>query len=123
MQALIDRIAAAANLTPNVAEKALRVVLAFIADEAPDEQANKLIDAIPGARDLLEKGGEGGFPDALGSSGTGAMGAFNELTGLGLSMHQIQTLARETMAYGREHAGEDTMSEIAANVPGLDQIL
>jgi hypothetical protein len=123
MQELIDRIAAAANLTPEVAKKALRVVLAFIAREAPDEQANKLIDAIPGARELLEEGGQSGFPDALGFGSMGAMGAFNELTGLGLSLHQIKTLAQEVMAFGREHAGEDTMGEIAANVPGLDQIL
>ena len=123
MQELIDRIAAAANLTPEVAKKALGVVLAFISREAPDGPVKTLLDAIPGSRDLLKGEGEGGTPNMVGYGSMGAMATFNELTGMGLSMHQIQTLARETMAYGRDKAGEDTMSEIVAGVPGMEQIL
>jgi hypothetical protein len=123
MQELVDRIASSANLTPDVARKALGVVLAFISREAPDGPVKKLLDAIPGSREMLESEGEGGTPNMVGYGSMGAMGTFNELTGMGLSLHQIQTLARETMAFGREHAGEDTMSDIIAGVPGLDQIL
>jgi hypothetical protein len=120
MQELIDRIAASANLAPETARKALGTVLGFISREAPEGEVAKLLDAMPGSRDLLASDGGGSAP-AMG--GMGAMAVFNQLTALGLSLPQVQTLARETLAYGREHAGEDTMGEIVASVPGLDQVL
>jgi hypothetical protein len=123
MQDLVDKVAAAANLDAETAHKAVRVVLAFIAREAPEDKVKALFDAMPGAREMVENEGEGGFPDAAGFGGMGAMATFNELSGLGLSFSQIKVLAQELLAYGRAKAGEDVMGEIVAAIPGLDQLL
>ena len=40
-----------------------------------------------------------------------------------LSMDQIQSVAREVFAFGREKAGEDKMGEIVGQVPGLAQFV
>jgi hypothetical protein len=38
-------------------------------------------------------------------------------------MNQMQPFSRELFAYGREHAGEDTMGAIVGAIPGLSQFL
>jgi hypothetical protein len=43
--------------------------------------------------------------------------------GLGLGMDQIQTAGREVFAYAREVAGDETIGEIAASIPGLAQFI
>jgi hypothetical protein len=123
MQDLVERVATAANLDPDTAHKAVRVVLAFIAREAPEDKVKALFAAMPGARDMVDKEGAGGSPDAVGFGGMGAMATFNELSGLGLSFAQIKVLAQEVLAYGRGHAGEDVMGEIVGAIPGLNQLL
>jgi hypothetical protein len=40
----------------------------------------------------------------------------------GLSMGQIQTVARETLNFARENAGEDAVGEIVGAIPGLGQL-
>jgi hypothetical protein len=46
-----------------------------------------------------------------------------KLMGVGVSMGQMQPLGKELFAYGREHAGEDTMGAIVGAVPGLGQFV
>ena len=46
-----------------------------------------------------------------------------ELMGLGLGMDQIQTVGREVFAYAREVAGDQTVGEITASIPGLSQFI
>ena len=41
----------------------------------------------------------------------------------GLSMGQVQGVARETLAFAREKAGEDTVGEIVGAIPGLSQFV
>ncbi len=55
--------------------------------------------------------------------GGGLMSLGGELMGLGLSMDQIQTAGREVFAYAREVAGDQTIGEIAASIPGLSQFI
>ncbi len=55
--------------------------------------------------------------------GGGLMTLCGELMGLGLSLDQIQTGGREVFAYGREVAGDQTIGEITASIPGLSQFI
>ena len=129
MNELLARMAAAAGLEPATAEKALRIILSFIAREAPAPAVDRLLDALPGARDLLNETPQGGgSPGLLGGSlsamtGMGVMGAFSELSAAGLSFSQVQTVTREVVAYAQEKAGEDTVGEIVGAIPGLEQVL
>jgi hypothetical protein len=43
------------------------------------------------------------------------------LMGLGLSMGEIQGIARELIGFGRDQIGVDHMAEIIAGTPGLNQ--
>ena len=69
--------------------------------------------------------GGGGLTDiAAGAVGGGGLMALcGELMGLGLSLDQIQTGGREMFAYGREVAGDQTIGEITASIPGLSQFI
>ena len=65
----------------------------------------------------------GGLMGAGVMGGSGLMSLCGELMGLGLSMDQIQTGGREVFAYAREVAGDQTVGEIAASIPGLSQFI
>jgi hypothetical protein len=69
--------------------------------------------------------GGGGLMDiAAGAMGGGGlMTLCGELMGLGLSLDQIQTGGREVFAYAREVAGDQTIGEITASIPGLSQLI
>jgi hypothetical protein len=41
----------------------------------------------------------------------------------GLSMPQVQGVARETLGFAREKAGEDAVGEIVGAIPGLTQFV
>lgn len=51
------------------------------------------------------------------------MGLASQLTGLGLSMGEMQTIGREVLSYAREKAGEDTVGELASAIPGMHQLM
>jgi hypothetical protein len=51
------------------------------------------------------------------------MGAGTKMMAAGLSMPQVQGVARETLAFAREKAGEDAIGEIVGAVPGLSQFV
>ena len=72
----------------------------------------------PAARawDFRLKGLMGIAAGAMGGGGLMALGG--ELMGLGLSMDQIQTAGKEVFAYAREVAGDQTVGEITASIPG-----
>ena len=55
--------------------------------------------------------------------GGGLMALCGELMGLGLSLDQIETGGREVFAYAREVAGDQTIGEITASIPGLSQFI
>ena len=135
MDNLIARVATAANLSPEVARKAVALIADFIQREAPEEAVNALFEKAPGLRAIVasgtQTGGEGmGFglkglmgiaAGAMGGGGLMALGG--ELMGLGLGMDQIQIVGKEVLGYAREVAGAETVGEIAAAIPGLSQFI
>lgn len=128
MEALIARIVQATGLEPAVAEKAVGMILGFLAKEGPKEDVNKLLHAMPGAEEAVAQSGDGAPGGMMGSlmgtiGGGGVMALGTKLMAAGVSMGQMQTLGHELFAYGRETAGEDTMGAIVGAVPGLSQFV
>ncbi len=128
MEELVARITERTGLDADTAYKAIGIILGFLAKEGPPEEVAKLMEAMPEAADAITTGeaaaGGGGMMGAMGGMmGGGVMALGGKLMGVGVSMGQMQPLGRELLAYGREHAGEDTMGAIVAAVPGLSQFV
>jgi len=132
MQDLIDRIAQAADITAETSQKAVAIILGFLEKAGPEDRVAEVFEALPGARELVDGHAaekSGGLLSGLGSmmGGMGGMGAamatLNELTSAGLSMDEIKSVTRELIAYAKEHAGEETVDEVVAKIPGLSQIV
>jgi len=130
MNDLIARIAAKVGISEEIAQQAVAIIMGFLAKEGPDSQVSKLLDAIPGAREMVASKNEGDSGNSgggllgglLGGAG-GMMGAFAELKGLGLEMDEVQSVAKETLDYSKEQAGEETVNDIIKSVPGLSQLI
>ncbi len=122
MVELVDRIATSTGLDRTVAEKAIGVILDFLAKEGPADKVNALLARLPGSEQLLTGAlaDEGGGP--FGGMG-GIMGVGTRLMSLGLDMGQIQVLTRELMAVSQEHGAGELLGEIAAAIPGLSQFI
>ncbi|NTF41294.1 hypothetical protein A6U86_01230 [Rhizobium sp. AC27/96] len=132
MNEVIDQIATKAGIAPDLAEKAVGMILGFLQREAPDGPVTKMIQAIPGATDLVAQyNGEGstggggllgGLLSAVGGGG-GLMALGQQLMSSGLSMGEITSLAKETIATARQHAGDEVVDQVVNSVPGLHQFL
>lgn len=130
MNALATRIAENVGLSPDVAEKALGMMLGFLQREADDGAVARMIEAIPGAPELVAEfngagSGGGGLLGGLMSAigGGGIMGLGQQLMAEGLGMGEITSLAKETLAAAREYAGDDVVDEVVKSVPGLSQFV
>jgi hypothetical protein len=130
MEELVSRIAAKAGVDETIAQDGLGIILGFLNKEAPAEKMQMVLDALPGASDLLAAragvSSGGGLLGGLGSmmGGTaGAMAALSELNKAGLGMGEIQGLVTELVTYAKEKAGDDVVDEVIAKIPGLSQIV
>jgi len=132
---LIARVATVANLSPEVARKAVALIADFIQREASEDAVKDLFDKAPEMQAIIASGASTGG-EGMGSGlrglmgiGSGAMGGGGlmalggELMGLGLGMDQIQTVGKEVFAYAREVAGDQTVGEITASIPGLSEFI
>jgi hypothetical protein len=135
MENLVARVATAANLSPEVARKAVALIGDFIQREAPEEAVKELFEKAPAFPAIIasssQTGGEGmgaGLKGLMGVAsgamgGGGLMALGSELLSLGLDMEQIQTIGKEVFGYARETAGDEVMGEISASIPGLSQFI
>ncbi|WP_337266357.1 hypothetical protein [Oryzifoliimicrobium ureilyticus] len=130
MNELVEQIAERVGIAPDVAERSLGMMLGFLQREATDGPVAKMIEAMPGATELVaQHNGEGsgggglmgGLMKAIG--GGGIMGLGQQLMSQGLSMGEITALARETIAVAKQYAGEEVVDEVVASVPGLSQFV
>jgi hypothetical protein len=122
MAELVDRIATSASVDRAVAEKAVGIILDFLAKEGPADKVSALLARLPGSEQLLQAeraSNGGGLFNGMG----GIMGVGTRLMGAGLDMNQIQTATRELMTYSREQGAGDILGEIAAAIPGLSQFV
>ncbi len=131
MNEIVDQIAARVGIPAEVAEKALGMMLGFLQREAADGPVAKMIEAIPGASDLVAQyngAGESGGGGLLGSimgalGGGGIMALGQQLMSEGLGMGEITSLAKETLSIAEQHAGKEVVDEVVASVPGLSQFV
>jgi len=120
MDELIGRLAEKAGIDNAVAEKTVGLILDFLRKEGPSDKVQALIDKIPGAEAAIAASGNnrGGLGRLIGG---GLMALGTRLMALGLSMAEIQNIARELFRFGRDKIGADQMGEIIAGTPGLSQ--
>ncbi|HCL66246.1 MAG TPA: hypothetical protein DIC56_15685 [Rhizobium sp.] len=129
MNELVTRIADKVGIEPDVAEKSVGMMLGFLQREAADGPVAKMIEAVPGAMDLVAKyNGEGEGKGILGGlmsaiGGGGIMGLGQQLMAQGLGMGEITALAKETIAAAREYAGDEVVDNVVSSVPGLSQFV
>jgi hypothetical protein len=119
MDELKGRLAAQAGIDGAVAEKTVGIILGFLRREGPSDKVQALIDTIPGAEAAIAASNEGGGFSRL--MGGGLMAVGTRLMALGLSVSEIQSIARELFRFGRDKIGADQMGEIISGTPGLSQ--
>jgi hypothetical protein len=121
MDELIGRLVANVGVDRAAAEKAVGIILQFLAKEGPADKVQTLIEKLPGAAAAMQAAppdeGSGGL------FGGGVMAAGTRMMGVGLSMGQVQAVTRETIGYAREKVGEDAVGEIVGAIPGLGQFV
>ena len=126
MDELIARLVADVGIDRAAAEKAVGIILDFLVKEGPADKVQPLIAKLPGAGALLAKtdsessGALGGLTSGLMG---GVMGAGMRMMSAGLSMGEVQDVARAVLAYAREKAGDKAISEVGAAIPGLAQFV
>ena len=126
MQDLIARVSAAAGIEPEVAEKAIGAILAFLRKEGPKTDIDDLFAAVPGAEasaSAAEASGAGMLGGLMSMMGGGLMGLAGRLAGFGLGMAQIEAIGHEVFAYVREKTGDERVRQVAAAIPGLSRFL
>ncbi|PCJ83897.1 MAG: hypothetical protein COA52_18230 [Hyphomicrobiales bacterium] len=126
MQTLIAGIARQAGISEDIAQKAVAIILKFLVSEGPKDKIAALLDDMPEVKAMVgdaedAKGGKSLLGSILG--GGGVMATFSELSGLGLEMGEIQTIAEKTIDYAKEKAGEETVNDIIGSIPGLSQLI
>ena len=123
MDELISRLVANVGVDRVQPRRPLPSCSNFSARRVRPTRCRPCSSGMPGAIELMEAQGgvdaSGGGMFALG----GIMGAGTKMMAAGLSMGQVQGVARETLAFAREKAGEDTVGEIVGAVPGLSQFV
>jgi hypothetical protein len=120
MDELLGRLVDKCGVDRATAEKAVGIILQFLAKEGPADKVKPLIDSLPGADAAIKA-----VPaDSGGMFGMGGvMGAGSRMMAAGLSMSQVQAVTRETIGYAREKVGEDAVGEIVGAIPGLSQFV
>jgi hypothetical protein len=125
MQELISRVAAAAALDDQRAEKAVGIILSLVRAQGPRDKVDQLFERLPGAAELAARHGTDGAAKGglLGLLGGGLMGAplaaVGKLQAAGLSMTEIKAVGFEVLTYAKEKAGPDLVRDVAGSIPGL----
>jgi hypothetical protein len=131
MSELVTRVAENVGIETATAERAVGMILGFLQREAAEGPVAQMIEAIPGAPELVAQyNGEGsngggllgGLMSAIGGGG-GVMALGQQLMSQGLGMGEITALAKETIAFAKEKAGDEVVDEVVASVPGLSQFV
>lgn len=123
MDELINRITNSVGIDADKAENAVGMILGFLQSEGPQDKIAEMLDAMPGARDLIDKAGGGGGGMLGGMMGGGVMGLGSKLMGLGLGMGEISGISKETISFAKEQAGEEPVDEVINAIPGLSQFV
>jgi hypothetical protein len=122
MDELVDQVVGNVGIDRPVAERAVGIILDFLAAEGPADTVQDLLGRLPGAAEAVasaraESGG------GLFASAGGIMGVGSRLMSAGLNMGEIQGVTRELIAYARNKAGDHDVNAIVEAIPGLSQFI
>ena len=88
--------------------------------EGPAAEVQKLLAAFPGAEEAIAQVKGGGFLSGLMG---GVMGLGSQLMGAGLGMGEISGVAKETIRFAKEKAGDEPVDAVIGAIPGLGQFV
>ena len=114
MDELISRITSNVGIDADTARKAVGMILGFLKQEGPDDDVNKMMAEMPDAQATVDNA-----PDVSG----GVMGLGSALMGIGLGMGEISGVAKETVGFAKEKAGDEPVDRVIASIPGLGQFV
>ncbi|KAB2662867.1 DUF2267 domain-containing protein [Brucella tritici] len=120
MEELIARITSKVGIDAATAEKAVGMIFAFLQKEGPAAEVQKLLAAFPGADEAIAQVKGGGFLSGLMG---GVMGLGSQLMGAGLGMGEISGVAKETIRFAKEKAGDEPVDAVIGAIPGLGQFV
>ena len=113
MNDLIMDLADRTGLDRETVEKALGLIISFLEREDRSQKVTGLIDQIDGGRALAAAhGGRGGI-----------FVLFTELSGAGLGMGEIKTVASGFLDFAKTRLGSEQVDQILKSIPALAQFL
>ena len=121
MDELVGRIVSNVGIERPIAERAVGIILDFLATEGPADKVQALVGHLPGAAEAIAAARAEGS-GLFGGMG-GIMGVGSRLMSAGLGMGEIQGVTRELIAYAREKAGDEDLNGIVDAIPGLSQFI
>jgi hypothetical protein len=122
MEELVGRIVSNVGIERPVAERAVGIILDFLATEGPPDKVQTLLTRLPGATKAVETARAAGGGGLLGGM-SGIMGVGSRLMSAGLGMGEIQGVTHELIAFAREKAGDEDLNGIVDAIPGLSQFI
>jgi hypothetical protein len=122
MEELVGRIVSNVGIERPIAERAVGIILDFLATEGPADKVEALLGRLPGAPEAIAAARAEGGGGLFGSMG-GIMGVGSRLMSAGLGMGEIQGVTHELIAYAREKAGDEDLNGIVDAIPGLSQFI
>lgn len=133
MEQIIATIAGKIGVSPEIASKAVGIILNLVDSSVSDDVKEKLYSAVPEAKDLAASGGEesgggllgmaGGLFGGGGGGAMGAMAAMGKLNEAGLDTDQISSMGKSLLGHIGEVADEELVGEIVSSIPGLDKFV
>jgi len=122
MDELVDQVVGNVGIDRPVAERAVGIILDFLAAEGPADTVQDLLGRLPGAAEAVASARAESGGGLLASAG-GIMGVGSRLMSAGLNMGEIQGVTRELIAYARNKAGDHDVNAIVEAIPGLSQFI
>ena len=122
MDELVDQLVGNVGIERPVAERAVGIILDFLATEGPAETVQALLARLPGATEAIASAQAEGGGGPLADVG-GIMGVGSRLMSAGLNMGEIRGVTRELISYARDKAGDRDVDAIVDAIPGLSQFI
>jgi hypothetical protein len=121
MDELVDQVVGNVGIAQSVAERAVGIILDFLATEGPADTVKAMRERMLGAAEAAAAAhaGGGGLLGAMG----GIMGVGSRLMPAGVGMSDIQGVARVLIAHAGGKAGDQDVNAVVDSIPGLNQFL
>ena len=139
IEELVKRVVTSVGIPESMAQTAVGLILGVFQKHGPADKVGSLLEAIPGAADLIkttesetegsESGGSslGGLmgmaAGMLGGDAGGIMETVGKLASAGVSLDQAKSVGQEVVSFAKEKAGDDVVNDILSNIPGIDKIM